>query len=289
MNTHHTSQRQGVALVTTLMICAMLMVIVGSILAWVVSERRLSYRAAALIEARNAAEGIAEFGFAKVANLSAGNSIIFSETLADQQIFMAGKPDAPALPDLSFFNGTRVVQTGGLTPELLAGKVNKITNNGNTELYKYVSTVNNNDRDSAVRDRWVERRDIRILAKASVNVPGAGGPVTSYVEERISVRGSPLFTAAIFYNMDMELHPGPDMRIGGPVIVNGNLFVNKQSGSGQVEFMGPVTTSGDIFRAWKSYTGWVTAGSTSEDLRTGDVKFLESGTTTKSMKDGSGI
>ena len=83
MNTHHTSKRQGVALITTLMICAMLMVIVGSILAWLVTERRLSYRTAALVEARNAAEGIAEFGFAQVANLAAGNSVIFSETVED--------------------------------------------------------------------------------------------------------------------------------------------------------------------------------------------------------------
>ncbi len=281
-------------MVTTLMICAMLMVIVASILAWIVTERRLSYRTAAFVEARNAAEGIAEFGFSQVANLAAGDSVIFSETADDQKVFMAGRSNALSLPSLDFFNGTNVVQSGDLAPELLAGRITKITNNSNAELYKYVSTVNNNDKEvSQVRDRWVERRDIRILAKATVNRPGMGGPVTSYVEERISVRGAPLFTAAIFYNMDLEIQPGPTMNVGGPVVANGNLFVSAAAWGNGLYFLGPVSASGDIFHTFKSYKGVMSNSTNVETLANGNVAFLKSGfstgltTDTTSMKSGS--
>jgi hypothetical protein len=36
----------------------------------------------------------------------------------------------------------------------------------------------------------------------------------------------PLFQFAAFYNKDLEILPGPNMTLGGPVHVNGNLYVN---------------------------------------------------------------
>ncbi len=55
----------------------------------------------------------------------------------------------------------------------------------------------------------------------------------------------PIFQFGIFYNDDMELHPGPNFNFGGRVHANGNLFM--MSGS-NLYFRSRVTAFGEIVR-----------------------------------------
>jgi hypothetical protein len=55
----------------------------------------------------------------------------------------------------------------------------------------------------------------------------------------------PIFQFGIFYNDDMELHPGPNFNFGGRVHANGNLFM--MSGS-NLYFRSRVTAVGEIIR-----------------------------------------
>jgi len=55
----------------------------------------------------------------------------------------------------------------------------------------------------------------------------------------------PIFQFGIFYNDDMELHPGPNFNFGGRVHANGNLFM--MSGS-NLYFRSRVTAVGEIVR-----------------------------------------
>jgi hypothetical protein len=69
----------------------------------------------------------------------------------------------------------------------------------------------------------------------------------------------PIFQFGIFYNDDMELHPGPTFNFGGRVHANGNLFL--ASGS-NLYFRSRVTAVGEVLNdtsrmgARKGETGW---------------------------------
>jgi len=59
----------------------------------------------------------------------------------------------------------------------------------------------------------------------------------------------PMFQFAAFYNKDLEILPGPDMSLEGPVHTNGDLYL----GSGNtLDVLGQVTTAGDLFHGRKN-------------------------------------
>ncbi len=76
--------------------------------------------------------------------------------------------------------------------------------------------------------------------------------VAAYGTQALEVRNNPLFTNAIFYNMSLEIYPGPAMYISGPVHTNNDLWVSCQTG---LTFSGPITTTGNFhvgFIPWPS-------------------------------------
>jgi hypothetical protein len=111
-----------------------------------------------------------------------------------------------------------------------------------------------------------------------------GGAITAYVSERISVRGAPLFAHAIFYNMDLEIFPGPNMTISGPVHTNGNLYLYPDNGS-TLTFTDQVTATGRIYHAAKP--GDTSSDGNSAAGRTGDIKFPNKFGQSLSLKDNS--
>ncbi|HXS68978.1 MAG TPA: hypothetical protein VN761_09060 [Candidatus Polarisedimenticolia bacterium] len=60
------------------------------------------------------------------------------------------------------------------------------------------------------------------------------------VQQDIQLAVVPVFQFTIFYNMDMEICPGPNMTVKGRVHSNGNLYAQPQA---QLTFMGDVTSA----------------------------------------------
>src|SRR5437667_183095 len=54
-----------------------------------------------------------------------------------------------------------------------------------------------------------------------------------------------IFQFAIFYNVDLEINPGPNMDVTGPVHCNANIYM--QPGS-TLTFYNDVTAAGDIIQ-----------------------------------------
>jgi len=248
------SIRRGSALITVLLFTFMLVTLVASIMQWSLSERRLNIRSSCWLEARNAAEAVAEYGCYQVAQAF------------NQQMYptFGGNGTAnitfPSSVASSFFSGSNV-DTSSVA--ITVGGVTKIPSSG---LY-YINPLDKNNTYDPMVGRYVYRRDVIVLTKATVNPPAGGGPpVTSYIEETVSVRGAPLFAYAIFYSgNDLEFGETPLMDIYGPVHVNGNLFVTPSGPSGStpsaLTFHGPVTASGDVYHAWRGTTGTAQEGS----------------------------
>ena len=235
---------RGSALITVLLYIFILSMLVASVLGWSLTERRLTMRATYWLEARNAAEAVAEYGFSQIASQFSSH--------ANPPSFDPGGSTPLALPPASFFTGSNV-DTSSL--EVIGGTANPLPAGG--ALY-FVDPKDPNNAGETLKGQYVYRRDIRVLAKATVRPPPSTGfsPVTVYLTENVSVRGAPLFANAIFYsNNDLEAAPGPMFDIYGPVHVNGNLIISSQGTvemgtASYINFRGPVSASGDVYHAW---------------------------------------
>ena len=69
------------------------------------------------------------------------------------------------------------------------------------------------------------------------------------LELRFKSRLVPLFQFAAFYNKDLEILPGPNMTLSGPVHTNGSLWLYCNSAT--LTIQGQVTTAGDVWRGRK--------------------------------------
>jgi hypothetical protein len=263
--------------VTVLLFCFLLFTLVGSMMRWSATERRLSDRNAALIEARNAAEAVAEYGAYQV--VRAFNSRM-------NPTFEAGGQTPVAFPTTvasSFFSGSHVDPN---SIELRAGAVKQVPT---SSLY-FIDPKDPNNTFDPLAGRYVLRRDVTILSKVTVTPNGGGAPINAYVQEKVSVRGAPLFAYAIFYSgNDLEVNPSPQMDIYGPVHVNGNLFPGSV-GSAAITFHGPVTASGHVFHAWRGTTSTAKeGGQTLSSTAAGNFSTEPTGVSVASMRTSTGV
>ena len=266
---------RGSAIAVTIiftMVCALLAI---AVLQWSVTERRLNMRGALWLAARNAAEGVAEYGFSQVRN--------DFETNASPGSYKPGLANALNLPNASVFAGSEVV-TGALSSsnpngmELIAGPITQIPSGSSTY---WVDPNDYNNQFDTLKGSWVFRRDVVVIARATVQPP-SGAPITHYMTETVSVRGAPLFAYAIFYNGDLELFPGSQMDIYGPVHSNGNIWAAGSNAAG-LNFHGPVSCAGNIFHAWMSFSS-AAQGSGGETLGQTPTTFLSATGTQVNMK-----
>ncbi len=253
MNPPHASAR-GSIILGVVIFTSVSLLIIASLLSWSMTERKMNYRHALRLEARSAAEALAEYGFAQIREKMATRSTISLDP--------AGS-DALAMPPTSFWSGSNVRVSDN---ELIGGTVEIIPASGASYYYNPANPNNEND---PLSGKNVFRRDIRVIAKATVAPPNnQGGAITAYMSQRISVRGAPLFAHAIFYNMDLEIFNGPAMTITGPVHTNGNLYLYPDN---SLTFTDNVTASGRIYHAKKP--GDNSADGNSAAGRTGSVNF----------------
>jgi hypothetical protein len=72
---------------------------------------------------------------------------------------------------------------------------------------------------------------------------GGHGNLSAAVQQDIQLAVVPVFQFTIFYNMDLEICPGPNMTVKGRVHSNGNLYAQPQA---QLIFQGDVTSAQNI-------------------------------------------
>ncbi len=274
-------RQRGSALITVLLFSFVLLTLAGSVMQWSLSERRLNSRSACWLEARNAAEAVAEYGCYQVAQAF---STKMNPTFSGNSSVSIGFPSSLSS---TYFSSTTGSHVDTSTLELKAGTVTRVPA---TSLY-YVDPNDPNNRYDPLVGRYVYRRDVTVLSKATV-VPAAGGgpPVTSYIEEKVSIRGAPLFAYAIFYSgNDLEVNPLPQMDIYGPVHVNGNLFVGSVSNGVTLAFHGPVSASGNVYHAWRGTTSAAQEGSSMSSTSPVNFATDSTGTNLASMRTSGGV
>ncbi len=260
--------RRGSAFVTVMMFTCVMFILSASLIKWSLTERRLNMRNASWLEARNGAEAVAEYGFAQIVTQFNAN--------ATPPTFDPTTTNALSRPSDSFFSGGNVV-TGAYDAssnpygiELIGGTAASVPSSG--ALY-FVDPKNPDNQYDTLVGQYVYRRDVVVLARATVR-PTTGGPITAYVTEKVSIRGAPLFSHAIFYSAnDLEIFPGPVMNVYGPVHCNSNLFLSSQGNS--LNFYGPVSAAGNLYHAW-SNSDTRSEGTGGETIGQTPVNFINS-------------
>ena len=262
---------RGSALLTVAILSSVVVLTIGSLISYSLTERKMNIRHGARMEARNAAEALVEYGASQIRQKY--------ETRGTFTLNPNGT-DALTMPPTSWWAGSKVITTASdLTKatyppasstnlELIGGTEIEVSTNDVEGGQYYVDPADENNVDDPLKGKWVSRRDVSVIGRATVNPPNGGRPITAYVSQRLSVRGAPLFAHAIFYNMDLEIFNGPAMTISGPVHTNGDLYVYPDA---QLNFRGNVSTAGNIYKAGKpgdNADGLSAAG------RNGTINFL---------------
>lgn len=115
------------------------------------------------------------------------------------------------------------------------------------------------------KGKQVFSRNVKLFGKAVVE-DDVLGTREAYCTQTLMVRDAPLFTHAIFYNMDLEFHPGPRMEMQGPVHSNGDIFVQAIR---RLRFHSTLNAAGDIIYGYKKSDGKIT--------QTGEVLVKDGG------------
>jgi len=100
-------------------------------------------------------------------------------------------------------------------------------------------------------------------------------PINNTVSLRMEKVLVPLFQFAVFYEPDMEFHPGPFMTLGGRVHANGNLYLGSNNG---LDITSYLTAAGIIIHGRKPGSGLAVGnGSVRVKDRAGNFQDMENG------------
>jgi len=223
------SFKRGSALILTLFVVTSLSLAVGSLSQWSVNELMVNQRAMLRLDANNAAEAAAQYAMSNL------------KTRWDNQTYFPANQFVNNPVTLPTTISSYLWANTDINPGNIVIKTSQIPSSN--PIY-----IDPNDPANAFdpqRGKSVTATDVYVYTSATASKSVGINTIrsTSYAEEALEVRNSPLFSHAIFYNMDLELHPGPSMTIVGPVYATGNIWACAQTG---LTFSGPVTCTGNF-------------------------------------------
>jgi len=112
-----------------------------------------------------------------------------------------------------------------------------------------------------------------ITSEATENTTGEKSKITQVVEDGLV----PIFQFAVFYEGDLEIHPGPIMTLGGRVHTNSNMYLGSNS---TLNIDSRATAAADIFHGRKPGSG--------ESAGTGGVMIKDATGVYRNMKNADG-
>lgn len=226
----HSSRQKGSALMTAIFFIAILFILATSMISYSLSEQRGNERNRLILRAKNMAENISIYAaeqlsvkLYRMGSAPSGRKFPYTGT-SRNRVYMP--------PDSTLNTGFTSAATGMemRTGILTASPYTVVTDSTDPNYNLYVSTAK-----------------IPIIAKATANLPALGS-VSAYVEQDMSLALTPLFQFGIFYNMDLELFPGQNMEIIGPVHTNGKLMARGEvGGSAAISFRGRVSAAEGLY------------------------------------------
>lgn len=221
---HRLLHRRGSALIMVIFLIFIMGLLATSILRYSGGERRGNERNRLILRAKNMAENVALYSSEQV-----GTKIRKMHAIGSQQFGTSNPLHLPPSDVLTtqFSSSSDVSVYGGITSTTA---LTLITDTNDPNYGLQVLTAN-----------------IPLIASAKMTHPALGS-VTAYVEQDLQANMVPLFQFGVFYNGDLEVSPGADMVLSGPVHTNGNLIARDQTGfTNTVQFKDRVSAVGGFF------------------------------------------
>lgn len=196
--------RQGSTLMVVMMLMFILSLVAASLLTLGTHEKDLTFRRIADVEGRHALESAIEIAMAELENHF---KTVQSVTATTPLIELSNPVRDQLVQQTRYLSDVRIVS---VTNEMLRQRI----------------FIDHEDPDSLLdphRGSYVTISEWTVVAEVDVNYRGRTRQMQA--AQTFQVRESPFFTHAIFYNMDLEFHPGAPMEIEGPVHTNSNLWL----------------------------------------------------------------
>ena len=210
MNTkleHRMDKRRGVAMGMVLMIGIVVLLLGISMIVTSGGLLQGTVDAKQRIRSRYAAEAMVELQMAKLDKLK--------DSLLGSQL---------NLPSASLGLGTPNGETGKVDP----------VKSGDANGQELITTSD---------FRGMKGHKVSFLVHATGMAPG--GAKTN-IDASLYLYQIPIFQFGVFYQGDLEIAPGPSMKVVGPVHTNGNAYF-RASGGANLAFQGPVSVTGTLY------------------------------------------
>ena len=228
-------QRQkGSAIVMVMILGFALILILISQLDRGLTSKRLNIANTLHHEARNAAESWAEYGCADIVNRFQTKTSFPSNELKTNPIVVPASA-------IAFYSGSNLDLS---KTEVKGGQIDP-------GYWVYLDENDPRWEFDPLKGKRIFVRDVEIYAKATTTTPKLNNKEsTAYVRQTLQVRDNPLFSHAIFYNLDLELNPGPNMDVYGGVHTNRDMWLGVNDGS-YLKFHEPISATGRIYHGDK--------------------------------------
>lgn len=273
------TRKEGSILIIVLIIATALGIGAYSVLRLVNTEFRLNKRAAINNEAKQAAESLLQSSMADLKNRLENQTAFPIDYLSPSksplyisaEFIQIHSDDAErshlVIPAKTKYTSKTEFNTQ--PTEIIGGQIPPAE-------WRYIDPrVPGNQFDELAGTRVLER-NIEMLSKATVTRAQVG-TTTAYARQVLQVRDAPLFAYAIFYNLPLEIAPGPKMEIFGNMHSNKDAWF--QAGK-SLDIHSKLTIAGDLNHGRHPDN----AGRN----RYGDVRITNSGGELVSLKDSQG-
>lgn len=221
------SSCRGSTIILVLILVVVFLGLTGSLMRWATSETSMHYRSMVRTHSQYGAEAVLENAHAQLVRRFMSNTSIPRESLNPQ-----GETSLN-IPPMEFFQGSFADYE---SIEMIPGLVGEME-------WSFIDPEVMGNRNDSLAGMHVLSREIGILV--SVTARRQHAVVTTKAIQYLQVRDAPLFAHAIYYNMDMEIAPGPDFDVFGSVHVNGNVYFQSNN---TLNFHNKVNATGNFYR-----------------------------------------
>ncbi|MBI2496524.1 MAG: prepilin-type N-terminal cleavage/methylation domain-containing protein [Opitutae bacterium] len=265
--------RKGSALITVVMLTAIMALLTASMLKYSGSEQRSNERQRLILRSRNMTENVILYASEQITNK------LYRLRSNTPMAFM-GANGVSLPPD-------DVLTTNYSIPADVEVRSGLTTTSGLT----YIDPALPANAGNPNAGLQISNSIVPIVAQSTMRHT-AIGDVHTYAQQDLEVAMMPLFQFAVFYNMDMEFGPGPNMTISGPVHTNGNFIARIQTGfANTLRFTDRVTSAKGFYAntAHKGSTYMSNGGVDSGPGGTGPLRFQNPAGTITDIKSSTGI
>ncbi len=243
----HRWPHRGSALLTVIFFITIMALLTASLLKYSANEKRANERQRLILRSRNMSENVVIYASEQITNK------LYKLRTSQPMAFLGS--NAVTLPPDDVLT-TRFSDPDDV--EVRAG----LTSTSGLEYIDPADPANATNPNAGLQ---VSRSRVPIIGKSTMRHPQIG-EVSTHALQELEIAMMPLFQFAVFYNMDMEFGPGPNMTISGPVHTNGDLIARIQTGfANTLRFTDRVTSAKGFYANTAHRGSTYMAGGNSDD------------------------